>query len=112
MVPISRICSCENFCSQNLGKDGELFGVRDLASKAADNMAILAAMFQFFENIEQKNADTSSSINPDNMLKACRIISWHLSEAVSFFAEKNISEELATAIKLEGGNLFIPEINH
>jgi putative DNA primase/helicase len=57
-----------------LRHDGELVDVRDVASKAADNAARLAALFQMFES-------GFGDVTADAMASAARIVSWHLHEA-------------------------------
>lgn len=90
-----------NTIEQSLGANGELYNVRDLASKSADNAARLAALFQFFENIEHNSSNVLSPITEDNIFRASRIIAWHLNEAVNFFSERTVPEEVQNAIKLE-----------
>lgn len=57
-----------------LRHDGELTDVRDVASKAADNAARLAALFQMLES-------GFGEISQDAMTSATQIVAWHLHEA-------------------------------
>jgi putative DNA primase/helicase len=57
-----------------LRQDGELADLRDVASKAADNAARLAALFQLFT---QDFGDVSA----EAMKSATTIVAWHLHEA-------------------------------
>jgi putative DNA primase/helicase len=79
---------------EGLGKGGELQDVRDVASKIADNAARLAALFHAID-------DTSSTITLDHFESASIIAAWHLNEALRFFGELALPEELADAAKLD-----------
>lgn len=66
----------------------ELYDVRDVASKTADNAARLAALFHTF----------TGSIGPidlDAMESAARVTAWHLTEAKRFLGELAMPAELA-----------------
>lgn len=69
--------------------------MHDVASKAADNAARLAALFSFFE-YGLNDAISESSFN-----KASLIILWHLNESRRFFEELALPPELANAARLE-----------
>ncbi|WP_185640695.1 DUF3987 domain-containing protein [Burkholderia sp. Bp9142] len=73
---------------------GELFDVRDVASKAADNTARLAALFHVFSG-------TTGPIDADSLKQASSIVAWHLSEAKRFFAELVLSDEEINAARLD-----------
>jgi putative DNA primase/helicase len=73
---------------------GELYDVRDVAAKAAENAARLAALFQVFEF-------GINEINLDSFERASRIVAWHLSEARRFFGEFALPSELADAARLD-----------
>ena len=77
-----------------LRPDGELFNVRDVASKSADNAARLAALFQIFEGADGLIAE-------DAIERASRIAAWHLSEARRFFSELTLSAEQMDAARLD-----------
>jgi putative DNA primase/helicase len=77
-----------------LASGGELYDVRDVASKAADNAARLAALFQVFEH-------GAEAITLDCFESASRIVAWHLSESRRFFGELALPTELADAARLD-----------
>lgn len=79
-----------------LAKGGELYDVRDVASKSADNAARLAALFQQFEH------GMGGSIGLDSFERASCITAWHLSEARRFFGELALPAELVDAARLDG----------
>lgn len=74
---------------------GELYDVRDVASKTADNAARLAALFQVFEQPQ------SSEVGLSAFESASRIAAWHLNEARRFFGELALPVELADAARLD-----------
>ncbi len=77
-----------------LASGGELYDVRDVASKSADNAARLAALFQMFEG-------SGGAIGADAFEGASRITAWHLHEARRFFGELALPTELADAARLD-----------
>jgi len=77
-----------------LASGGELYDVRDVASKSADNAARLAALFQMFEG-------AGGAIGFDALDRATTIMAWHLSEARRFFGELALPTELADATRLD-----------
>jgi putative DNA primase/helicase len=79
---------------RELAAGGELYDVRDAASKAADNAARLAALFQVFEH-------GVGAVGDDAIERASRIVAWHLSEARRFFGELALPTELADATRLD-----------
>ncbi len=64
-----------------LTSGNELYDVRDVASKSADNAARLAALFHVFTH----SAD--GSIDADSFESASSIVAWHLNESRRFFGE-------------------------
>jgi putative DNA primase/helicase len=74
---------------------GELYDVRDVAAKAAENASRLAALFQVFEH-------GIGAITLDSFERAGRIVAWHLSESRRFFGELALPVELADAARLDG----------
>lgn len=78
-----------------LASGGELYDVRDVASKSADNAARLAALFQIFEH------GMGGAIGFDALDRATTITAWHLSEARRFFGELALPAELADAARLD-----------
>lgn len=79
----------------SLGPGGDMAETRDVASKAADNAARLAALFHLFE------AGSAQTIGEAHMRAACKIITWHLYEARRFFGELALPAVLANAVKLD-----------
>ncbi|MFM8342188.1 MAG: YfjI family protein [Methylomonas sp.] len=73
----------------------ELYDVRDVASKTADNAARLAALFQVFQH------GLDSPVDVDSFERASRIAAWHLSESKRFFSELALPVNVANAVKLE-----------
>ena len=78
-----------------LHQTGDLYDVRDVASKIADNAARLAALFQAFE----KGVDTE--IQLDSFERASQIVLWHLNESKRFFGELSLPPAIANLVKLE-----------
>lgn len=83
-----------NAIEGELSSGGELYDVRDVASKSADNAARLAALFQMFEG-------GGGAIGEDAFEGASRITAWHLHEARRFFGELALPAELADAARLD-----------
>lgn len=79
---------------RELGHRGELVDVRDVASKAADNAARIAALFHLYE------PSTDDSISVEHMRAATAIMTWHLYEARRFYGEIALPKGLANAVKL------------
>lgn len=77
-----------------LGSGGELFDIRDVASKTADNAARLAALFQVFNY-------GGGAVGLDAFESASRIAAWHLNEARRFFGGLALPQELADAARLD-----------
>jgi putative DNA primase/helicase len=77
---------------------GELYDVRDVASKAADNVVRLAALFHVFVS---KNSNISNSISAECVEDASNIISWHLNESRRLLGELAMPAELMDAARLD-----------
>lgn len=88
-------CAYHDAIEAELGSGRDLYDVRDVASKSADNAARLAALFHAFEN------GTGGAISLDAMQRASRIAAWHLSEARRFFGEIALPAEQANAARLD-----------
>jgi len=73
---------------------GELYDVRDVASKTADNAARLAALLQVFEH-------GHSAVSIEAFESASRITAWHLNEARRFLGELALPTEVAGAGRLD-----------
>lgn len=80
---------------RELRSGGELYDVRDVASKAADNAARLAALLQVFE------LGMDGPIDTDAVESATRIVAWHLNESRRFFGQLALPAELANAARLD-----------
>jgi putative DNA primase/helicase len=78
-----------------LRSGGELYDVRDVASKTADNAARLAALFHVFTH------DMGDAVDVDSFESASQIAAWHLSEARRFFGELALPVELVNAARLD-----------
>lgn len=77
-----------------LPNGGELYDVRDVASKTADNAARVAALFHVFEG-------KFGPIGIESMEAAAVITSWHLNEARRFLGELSMPTDLANPMRLE-----------
>jgi len=78
-----------------LAAGGELSDLRDVASKAADNAARLAALFHVM------TAGLDSPISAQTMKAAAQIVAWHLAEARRFFGKMDMPAELGNAMQLD-----------
>src|SRR5262249_50148658 len=98
LAPEARVAWIEfhNAIERELANGGELYDVRDVASKSADNAARLAALFQIFE------PGIPGAVGSAAFEGASRIIAWHLNEARRFFGELALPESLADAVRLDG----------
>lgn len=74
---------------------GELYDVRDVASKTADNAARIATLFQLFEH------GSGGAIGLVAFEGASRIAAWHLHEARRFYGELAAPKEQADAARLD-----------
>jgi len=84
-----------NAIEEALASGGELYEVRDVASKSADNAARLAALFQIFEQ------GLGGAVGLEAFKGASRIAAWHLNEGRRFFGELALPPELANAARLD-----------
>lgn len=84
-----------NEVERELSSGGELYDVRDVASKSADNAARLAALFHVFEGGD-------GAIGLAAFERASLIAAWHLHESRRFFGELAFPVELADAARLDG----------
>jgi putative DNA primase/helicase len=74
---------------------GKLFDVRDVASKAADNIARMAAIFHVFEH------GPAGWIGVDAVRSAGQVVDWYLGEALRFYGEMALPAETADAARLD-----------
>lgn len=77
-----------------LADGGELYDVRDVASKTADNIARLAALFHMMSG-------EVGAIGYKAMEGACILSAWHLHESRRYFGEFSLPVQLADAARLE-----------
>jgi putative DNA primase/helicase len=84
-----------NLIEAQLGPTGELANVRDLASKAADNIARLAALFHLFEH------GASGAIGIEAIQAAAPIILWHTEQGRNYLGAFNVSPAIANAAALD-----------
>jgi len=80
---------------RGLGTGGDYQTVRDVAAKAAENVARLAALFHVLEH------GSAGTIGVDHLLGAEDIVRWHLHEARRLLAELDTPPALAAAIRLD-----------
>ena len=78
-----------------LRNGGELYDVRDVASKTADNAARMAAQFQRFTH------GIGDAVQVECFDRASRIVAWHLNESRRFFGELALPPELVNAARLD-----------
>lgn len=69
-----------NQIESGLKKTSEWESIKDFASKAAENVARLAALFHLFSG-------SSGDISPENMDQAIQVIRWHLNESKRVLGE-------------------------
>jgi hypothetical protein len=69
---------------------------RDVASKAADNAARLAALLYIYEH------GASGEISKTHIQVASRIVTWHLYEVRRFLSERVMPPTVNNAAKLDG----------
>jgi len=79
-----------------LRQGGELVTVRDVASKAAENVARMSGLFHLFE------FGPSGRVSMAHVKAAATIVTWHLMEARRFLGGMALSKPLANALKLDG----------
>lgn len=79
---------------RELGARGAFRGVRDVAAKAAENAARLAALFHVLEH------GASGTIASEEIRAAACVVGWHLNEARRLLADLDTPPSLAAAIRL------------
>ena len=80
---------------RGLASGGDYQSVRDVAAKAAENVARLAALFHVLEH------GPAGTVGADHLLGAEAIVRWHLHEARRLLAELDTPPALAAAIRLD-----------
>jgi hypothetical protein len=83
-----------NDVERELGLGGALYDVQDVAAKAADNVARLAAVFHVV-------AGRTGAIAGEDVATAGRIVAWHLNECRRFFGELVLSADQMNAARLD-----------
>ena len=78
-----------------LGARGEWRGVRDVAAKAAENAARMAALFHVLAH------DATGTVAFEEICAASSIVRWHLNEARRLLADMETPPSLVAAIRLE-----------
>lgn len=73
---------------------GELYDLRDVGSKSADNVVRMAALFHVF-------AGSIGPVDFDCVESSAQVNTWHLLEAKRFLGELAMPPELANPIRLE-----------
>ncbi|WP_294390672.1 YfjI family protein [uncultured Sphingomonas sp.] len=84
-----------NEVEEQLQADEQYAGIKDVASKAADNAARLACCLHVFQN------GPATPIGIEPMLAACKLMRWYLDEAVRFGHAASAAPELADAQLLQ-----------
>ncbi len=84
-----------NDTEQELRTGGELADIKDVTSKAADNVARMAALFHVYEN------GVTGHISEAHILSANHLMAWYLMESKRFFSEVVLSKELRNAVLLD-----------
>ena len=74
---------------------GDLKAIQDVASKAADNVARIAALFHIYQH------GVTGRIDARTILDASELVLWHLNEALRFLGEFSMAPELAGAARIE-----------
>jgi putative DNA primase/helicase len=84
-----------NDVEDELRPGGEMHEVRDVASKAADNVARMAALFHLYAH------GPTGQVEAEAVQAAARIVGWHLYQARAFLGEVAAPRELSNARKLD-----------
>jgi Protein of unknown function (DUF3987)/Primase C terminal 2 (PriCT-2) len=88
---------CHDKIEKAIGPIGEFVDVRDVAAKAADNIARMAALFHF---LNERNG--YGHIGPNAVRSAAAVVIWHLYQAKHFLGPLSSSPEEARAAALDG----------
>jgi putative DNA primase/helicase len=83
-----------NAIESALPSGGELYDVRDVASKSADNAVRLAALFHVFQG-------GAGAIGVGTFEGASRIVAWHLNEARHFLGTLAVTADVTDAARLD-----------
>lgn len=82
-----------NRIEAGLKPQGQWTAVKDFASKTAENVARMAALFHLFEG-------KSGQISAEHIEQSIEIVQWHLCEARRLFSTSDLSSGIADAKKL------------
>jgi len=77
--------------------DGPYFEIKDIAAKAGDNAARLAALFHLYEH----HGTDNKLIGADTAGRACLIVGWHLEEARHFLSTAAAPAECREIVALD-----------
>ena len=80
---------------RELGDRGELRDIRDVGSKAAENVARVAGLLHILDH------GAKGEISSDHVIAAGRIVSWHLGEAQRLLGALDVPDAVSNAILLE-----------
>jgi putative DNA primase/helicase len=75
--------------------NGEMCDIKDVASKAADNVARLACLFHVFEY------GVKTPIGKESVIQAGLIVTWHLREARRFIRRMFLPKEQSNVVDLD-----------
>lgn len=84
-----------NAIESQLSSDGDFAAIPDVAAKAADNIARLAAVLHVFEH------GAAGTISADTVHDAGEIVTWHLYSAKALLAPLSVSKVEANAASLD-----------
>lgn len=79
----------------DLSRNGAYDSIRDVASKAADNIARIATIFHVYEN------GPEGEVSDGSVHRAAEFVAWHLEEALRFYNEIQSSTIERDAIEIE-----------
>lgn len=83
-----------NAIESQLSSDGDVAAIPDVAAKAADNIARLAAVLHVFEH------GAAGAISADTVHNAGEIVTWHLYSAKALLGPLSVSKDEANAANL------------
>lgn len=84
-----------NEAERELAQGGELTEIRDVASKAAENCARVAALFHLFEH------GSDARIEAHHVAAAVKVVTWHLFESRRLLSVMALSKPISNAAKLD-----------
>ena len=84
-----------NDTERELRAGGELADIKDVTSKAADNVARIAALFHVYEY------GTTGHISEAHIISANHLMAWYLMESKRFFNEAILPKELRNVVLLD-----------